>query len=491
AAPSAPRLDHQICHYYPRTYLRYFKGQSFSMATNNEAILEEIEALQAIMLDEVKVLHGDGGVPNGVEVVVVPATAQNIEEQHVRVTLVLSLPPEYPDTIPVITLRNPRGVDDYVLEKIKQESKQKCEEYLGCPVIYELIEVVRENLTANNTPSCPCAICLYHFTDTDVFTKTPCFHYFHSYCLGRYVANCDEEAAAEEEEPQPAWMAKEKKLLMCPVCRDPIQTELNSSELLLAAPPEEEENTAQFKADSPELLALQQRMAELYMQQKEKGGIIDLEEEKNKFLLSSSRADFCEELEDGVEDVTSINSPESTAEPHQVEPAIPPSKRGSRSLHQRPQGQKSQSGYGRQPWRTELGGDVRYWSGNRGGRGISGSRGRGGTGRIVHQNSSRIISEPQGYSSTDYKTTCIIDNGYGTKGHGKRESNSYENGSFYNSGDNRAGGNEIISGAGGVCRKGPKSSGNRQRYGSGRGRGRGPPPGFAPSSFRHSAQDWS
>ncbi|XP_071548959.1 E3 ubiquitin-protein ligase RNF25 isoform X1 [Panulirus ornatus] len=464
------------------------------MATNNEAILEEIEALQAIMLDEVKILYGDGGVPNGVEVVVVPATAQNIEEQHVRVTLMLSLPQEYPDSSPLIILRNPRGVDDDVLEKIKQESKQKCEEYIGCPVIYELIEVVRENLTANNTPSCPCAICLHHFTDSDVFTKTPCFHYFHSYCLGRYIANCEEEAAAEEEEPQPAWMAREKKQLVCPVCRDPIQSELSSSELLQTAPPKEEESIAEFRPDDPELIALQQRMAQLYMHQKEKGGIIDLEEEKNKFLLSSSRVDSCEGLEDGVEEDRNISIPDSSLDMQQgEEPTIPPpSRRGGRSTHQRSQGQKSQGGYGRQSWKnTDQGGDGRHWSGNWGGRGVSGGRSRGGSGRFAYHNSSRIISDPHEYGSTDCKATCEIGSGYGTKGHGKREGSTYENGSVYTSGENRAGGNEVSNGAGGVCRKGPKGSGNRQRYGSGRGRGRGPPPGFAPSSYRHSSHDWS
>lgn len=68
---------------------------------------------------------------------------------------------------------------------------------------------------------------------------------------------------------------------------------LNSEELLLAAPPEEEENTAAFRADDPALVALQQKMAQLYLKQKEKGGIIDLEEEKNKFLLSSNRVSHC------------------------------------------------------------------------------------------------------------------------------------------------------------------------------------------------------
>lgn len=61
----------------------------------------------------------------------------------------------------------------------------------------------------------------------------------------------------------------------------------------MAAPPEEEENTAAFSADDPVLVALQQKMAQLYLKQKEKGGIINLEEEKNKFLLSSNRVRLC------------------------------------------------------------------------------------------------------------------------------------------------------------------------------------------------------
>lgn len=461
--------------------------------------MEEIEALQAIMLDEVTVLHGDSGVPSGVEVVVVPATAQNVKEQHVRVTLVISLPPEYPDASPSITLRNPRGVDDDVLEKIHQESKQRCEEYLGCPVIYELIEVVRDNLTANNTPSCPCAICLYHFTDTDTFTKTQCFHYFHSYCLGRYIVNCEEEAAAEEEEPQPAWMAREKKQLMCPVCRDPIQSELNSEELLLAAPPEEEENTAAFSADDPVLVALQQKMAQLYLKQKEKGGIINLEEEKNKFLLSSNRVDFCEGFAGNLEEEASFSLPDSPddvpLEDQLPLPVAPPSsRRGSRPTQPRPQGHKAHGGYGRQPWRnTDHGGDGRHWTSNRGGRGGSGCRGRG-TGRGGNHGSSRIIPEHQEYNALSLKGHCMIESSLATKGHSRpHDDGRYENGNIYHTGDNRT---EVSFGArggggGGSGKRGSKGSGSRQRYGPGRGRARGPPAGFAASSQRHSAQDWS
>lgn len=38
-----------------------------------------------------------------------------------------------------------------------------------------------------NTPRCSCVICLYGFDDEDVFTKTECYHYFHSHCLSRYI----------------------------------------------------------------------------------------------------------------------------------------------------------------------------------------------------------------------------------------------------------------------------------------------------------------
>ena len=53
-------------------------------------------------------------------------------------------------------------------------------------------QVAKESLTNNNTPSCQCVICLHGFTEGDVFTKTPCYHYFHSLCLARYLKHAQE-----------------------------------------------------------------------------------------------------------------------------------------------------------------------------------------------------------------------------------------------------------------------------------------------------------
>lgn len=59
-------------------------------------------------------------------------------------------------------------------------------------------QVAKEHLTEENIPCCQCTICLYGFADGDVFTKTQCYHYFHSHCLARYVRHALEQIALEE-----------------------------------------------------------------------------------------------------------------------------------------------------------------------------------------------------------------------------------------------------------------------------------------------------
>lgn len=70
-----------------------------------------------------------------------PSTADDTLQQYVCLTLVVELPPGYPDVAPAVSLRNPRGLDDSVLGRIDREVKEKCESYCGQAVIYELIEV--------------------------------------------------------------------------------------------------------------------------------------------------------------------------------------------------------------------------------------------------------------------------------------------------------------------------------------------------------------
>lgn len=61
------------------------------------------------------------------------------------------------------------------------------------------LQVAKDHLTEENVPCCQCTICLYGFAEGDVFTKTQCYHYFHSHCLGRYVSHALGQMAREHE----------------------------------------------------------------------------------------------------------------------------------------------------------------------------------------------------------------------------------------------------------------------------------------------------
>lgn len=67
-----------------------------------------------------------------------------------------------------------------------------------------LQQLIREHLTRSNLPTDQCAICLYGFREGDEFTKTECYHYFHSHCLAAHIAAA-ERYYREEQEKLPQW----------------------------------------------------------------------------------------------------------------------------------------------------------------------------------------------------------------------------------------------------------------------------------------------
>ncbi|XP_071444891.1 E3 ubiquitin-protein ligase RNF25 [Hetaerina americana] len=274
----------------------------------DERVNEEIEALKAILMDEIIIKTnespspGDQLFPVVVESVVLPSTAADADQQYVRVTVALGLPAAYPDESPHVVLRNPRGLADEVLLRIEDDVKLKCADFSGQPVIYEIIELVKEHLTSSNCPSCVCAVCLFGFQQGDAFSKTECFHYFHSHCLACYVRTT-QCTLREEREKLPLWQQQQLQQkgqsvrktrsedeseafqVPCPVCREPISTDLES--LSAAAPPKALEAAPPFEV-TKELRALQHQMADLYLHQKSRGGIIDINAEQNKLLLLTS-----------------------------------------------------------------------------------------------------------------------------------------------------------------------------------------------------------
>ncbi|XP_010902540.2 E3 ubiquitin-protein ligase RNF25 [Esox lucius] len=247
-------------------------------------VLSEIEVLQSIYLDELQVIRReDGGWE--VSLVLYPSTGEDSLSQFVRLTLTLTLNLLYPSSPPSISIHNPRGLSDDKLCSLQKCLQAEAESCLGSPVLYQLIEKAKEILTESNIPHGNCVICLYGFKDGEAFTKTSCYHYFHSHCLGRYITHSETELQEREkelEQDKTRERADDEELtVVCPVCREPLTYDIDQL-LSNPAPSFPKLEGAELGADFRQKWAELQKLLEC---QKAKGGIIDTEVESNRFLI--------------------------------------------------------------------------------------------------------------------------------------------------------------------------------------------------------------
>ncbi|NP_957477.1 E3 ubiquitin-protein ligase RNF25 [Danio rerio] len=252
-------------------------------------VLSEIEVLQSIYLDELNVTQNDEGGWT-VSLVLHPSTAEDCLSQFVRLTLTMDLDSQYPYSSPYISIHNPRGLSDDKLLSLQKSLQMEAEECVGTPVLYQLIERAKEILTDSNIPHGNCVICLYDFKEGEVFTKTSCYHYFHSHCLGRYITHSEMELKDRErelEEDKTRDRTEEEELaVVCPVCRESLTYDLDA---LLSSPApvlcqqEDAVIGGEFKKKWEALQKILER-------QKEKGGVIDPEAESNRFLIHINEA---------------------------------------------------------------------------------------------------------------------------------------------------------------------------------------------------------
>ncbi|KAM4531572.1 E3 ubiquitin-protein ligase RNF25 [Odontesthes bonariensis] len=252
-------------------------------------VQSEIEVLESIYLDELRVDRTNDGAWE-VSLVLYPSTAEDSVSQFVRLTLTLTLDQQYPSSSPDITIHNPRGLSDDKLSSVHRCLQLEAQSCLGSPVLYQLIEKAKEILTESNIPHGNCVICLYGFKEGEMFTKTSCYHYFHSHCLGRYVSHSEKELRQREkelEEDKTRDRADYQELsVVCPVCREPLMYDIHQL-LSSPAPQLPELDEAAIGSD------FQQKWCELqklWEKQRVKGGIIDPEVESNRFLIHINEA---------------------------------------------------------------------------------------------------------------------------------------------------------------------------------------------------------
>lgn len=269
---------------------------------SSDEVSEEIEAVTAILdEDTVEVDHDASGCVTEISIKITPLTASEQEKQYVSLTLVVTITEGYPSSPPGLGIRNPRGLEESAVASLLDEMTSKCEEYSGCPVMFELIEMGREFLTARNVPVVRCIICLNNIQEEDQFMKTECLHFFHKHCLGRYITNMQETYDEQRKEAQKNSVSIKDFEVLCPVCREPIgDSRYNLSDLLQSEPPVSEQAEPVKYSISEDVKKLQKTMEELFIKQKEKGGIIDLEAEEKKFLVVTNS----QESRDGADSNT-------------------------------------------------------------------------------------------------------------------------------------------------------------------------------------------
>ncbi|XP_037544369.1 E3 ubiquitin-protein ligase RNF25 [Nematolebias whitei] len=247
-------------------------------------VQSEIEVLQSIYLDELQVDRREDGTWD-ISLVLYPSTAEDSVSQFVRLSLTLSLDHQYPCSSPAVSIRNPRGLSEDKLSSVQKCLQLEAQSWLGSPVLYQLIEKAKEILTESNIPHENCVICLYGFKEGEAFTKTSCYHYFHSHCLGRYASHAERELRVREkelEEDKTRDRTLQQDLTVaCPVCREPLTYDLRQ---LLSAPAPQLPQLDEASVSSD----FQQKWRELQKlldKQRAKGGLIDPEEESARFLI--------------------------------------------------------------------------------------------------------------------------------------------------------------------------------------------------------------
>ncbi|XP_034289613.1 E3 ubiquitin-protein ligase RNF25 [Pantherophis guttatus] len=246
----------------------------------------EVEVLESIYLDELHVFKGNRSIPWEISITLHPATAEDQDSQYVCFTLVLSVPLQYPNEIPKIAIQNPRGLSDEQIQKISQTLQGIAESQLGTPVLYELIEKGKEILTDNNIPHGQCVICLYGFQENEAFTKTTCYHYFHSRCLASYIEYMEKEINAQKKERMQhlTTVSREDIEVQCPVCREPLAYDLAT----LQAAPLPQQLMEIYQPDQ-QTLQHREQLRQHFQRQQEKGGIIDVELERNRYFVTLQR----------------------------------------------------------------------------------------------------------------------------------------------------------------------------------------------------------
>ncbi|KAL5062789.1 hypothetical protein RYX36_024526 [Vicia faba] len=113
----------------------------------------EIEALEAILMDEFKEIHsGESGLSTSNRCFQIKVTAQEEEEDGsitnpAQLALIFAHTEKYPDEPPLLNVNSLQGIPSEDLRILKEKLQQEASENLGMAMIYTLVSSAKEWLT--------------------------------------------------------------------------------------------------------------------------------------------------------------------------------------------------------------------------------------------------------------------------------------------------------------------------------------------------------
>ncbi|XP_039264890.2 E3 ubiquitin-protein ligase RNF25-like [Styela clava] len=273
--------------------------------SQEDEVDSELVALTAIYEDKLKI--EDVEEDKVITITIYPATAEDKSSQYVFLKISFTLPQRYPTVPPHVNFSLSRGLSDSSLSELKNRMDEIIEDREGECIIFDLMELAKDSLTSNNIPSCECSICLSNFQEGDDFLKTECYHYFHCHCLWNYYNYCaTNDKTTEIANCKTVPPNKINTTVPCPICR--ILLTLDHEQLANAKPPLLD---TLDEPDSQIMKQYHEKYDEHYQKQLKNGGLIDLEYEQNKFLLSNIQRNY--ETQIAAEAATSVSDQNDTS----------------------------------------------------------------------------------------------------------------------------------------------------------------------------------
>lgn len=118
--------------------------------SNDEQQLEELEVLTSIYPEECTVISGDA--PRGLKILLVPHPG-GPEENHVEISLLVTMPSEYPGSQPpILAIQIEKGLSRKHADELKVIGERAAASDIGMPTIFLVCEALKEWLCDNNAP---------------------------------------------------------------------------------------------------------------------------------------------------------------------------------------------------------------------------------------------------------------------------------------------------------------------------------------------------